>query len=209
MEIGQLLGKCQPTCQKDETWQCTKEKLCLNVQALVEGHMLNSNEEASLRESLRFREEDRWLHLLYRFRTFSHAICHLQHLVSEMAPACTSLIHLDTELQPESPKTCACCQNLWPAARANLMQAKAHSCAFYLREERPGCLAVFATQQSKELYVCAEPSPRSMIRRTPWMPHWQRWRRQRRHLSSAALRPQGRERPRPQWSHCSPLHLRG
>ncbi len=28
--------------------------------------MLTSNEEASLRESLRFREEDRWLHLLYR-----------------------------------------------------------------------------------------------------------------------------------------------
>lgn len=28
--------------------------------------MLSSTEEASLRESLRFREEDRWLHLLYR-----------------------------------------------------------------------------------------------------------------------------------------------
>ena len=28
--------------------------------------MLTSDEEASLRESLRFREEDRWLHLLYR-----------------------------------------------------------------------------------------------------------------------------------------------
>ncbi len=40
--------------------------LCLVMQALVEGHMLTSDEEASLRESLRFREEDRWLHLLYR-----------------------------------------------------------------------------------------------------------------------------------------------
>ena len=39
---------------------------CLTLQALVERHMLNSNEEASLRESLRFREEDRWLRLLYR-----------------------------------------------------------------------------------------------------------------------------------------------
>ena len=35
-------------------------------QALVEGHMLTSEEEANLRESLNYREEDRWLHLLYR-----------------------------------------------------------------------------------------------------------------------------------------------
>ena len=39
------------------------------MQALVEGHMLTSDEEATLRESLRFREEDRWLHLLYRYAT--------------------------------------------------------------------------------------------------------------------------------------------
>ncbi len=31
--------------------------------------MLTSEEEAALRESLRFREEDRWLHLLYRCAT--------------------------------------------------------------------------------------------------------------------------------------------
>ena len=35
-------------------------------QALVEGHMLTGEEEANLRESLSYREEDRWLHLLYR-----------------------------------------------------------------------------------------------------------------------------------------------
>jgi len=73
MEVGLLLGNVN-TLVKLETWQCTTEELCPNVQALVEGHMLNSDEEASLRESLRFREEDRWLHLLYRFRTFNHAI---------------------------------------------------------------------------------------------------------------------------------------
>lgn len=38
----------------------------LLAQALIEGHMLTSDEEASLRDSLRFREQDRWLHLLYR-----------------------------------------------------------------------------------------------------------------------------------------------
>ena len=35
--------------------------------------MLNSEEEAALRESLRFREEDRWLHLLYRCASGSSA----------------------------------------------------------------------------------------------------------------------------------------
>ena len=35
--------------------------------------MLNSEEEAALRESLRFREEDRWLHLLYRCASSSSA----------------------------------------------------------------------------------------------------------------------------------------
>ncbi len=35
-------------------------------QALIEGHMLTSGEEASLRENLHYREEDRWLHLYYR-----------------------------------------------------------------------------------------------------------------------------------------------
>ncbi|EIE23608.1 TPR-like protein [Coccomyxa subellipsoidea C-169] len=34
--------------------------------ALAEGHMLTSEEEAALRESLHYREEDRWLHLFYR-----------------------------------------------------------------------------------------------------------------------------------------------
>ncbi|CAL8472035.1 g11577 [Coccomyxa elongata] len=34
--------------------------------ALIEGHMLTSGEEASLRENLHYREEDRWLHLYYR-----------------------------------------------------------------------------------------------------------------------------------------------
>lgn len=59
-------------------------KLCLYViewqdlalQALVEGHMLTSDEEASLRECLRFREEDRWLHLLYRCVTFRASSLH-------------------------------------------------------------------------------------------------------------------------------------
>jgi hypothetical protein len=32
----------------------------------VDGHMLTSEEEALLRETLQYREEDRWLHLLYR-----------------------------------------------------------------------------------------------------------------------------------------------
>ena len=50
-------------------------------------------------------------------------------VVSEMAPACTSLIHLNTELQPASTYTCACCQNLWPDVRA-----AAHACkGSYLR----------------------------------------------------------------------------
>ena len=35
-------------------------------QALIEGHMLTSGEEASMRENLHYREEDRWLHLYYR-----------------------------------------------------------------------------------------------------------------------------------------------
>ena len=35
-------------------------------QALAEGHMLTSEEEAALRETLHYREEDRWLHLFYR-----------------------------------------------------------------------------------------------------------------------------------------------
>ena len=35
--------------------------------------MLNSEEEAALRECLRFREEDRWLHLLYRCASGSSA----------------------------------------------------------------------------------------------------------------------------------------
>ncbi|KAK9905515.1 hypothetical protein WJX75_001308 [Coccomyxa subellipsoidea] len=34
--------------------------------ALAEGHMLTSEEEAALRETLHYREEDRWLHLFYR-----------------------------------------------------------------------------------------------------------------------------------------------
>ena len=38
---------------------------CL-VKALVDGQMLTSREEEELQDSLEFREEDRWLHLLYR-----------------------------------------------------------------------------------------------------------------------------------------------
>ena len=53
-----------PACT--ETLYTHIDARCLTLQALVEGHMLNSDEEASLRESLRFREEDRWLRLLYR-----------------------------------------------------------------------------------------------------------------------------------------------
>ena len=48
-------------------WQCSLFMKCpCPAQALIERHMLTSDEEASLRDSLRFREQDRWLHLLYR-----------------------------------------------------------------------------------------------------------------------------------------------
>lgn len=47
--------------------------------------MLTSDEEASLRDSLRFRERDRWLHLLYRREPFLPCLA-MRHCGTQGAP---------------------------------------------------------------------------------------------------------------------------
>ena len=89
------------------------------MQALVEGHMLTSDEEAMLRESLRFREEDRWLHLLYRYATAQASLFHTRlGTLTNFVPRHSVSVHgnsnpLRVDTWREALLLPACAASLW------------------------------------------------------------------------------------------------
>ena len=75
--------------------------------------MLTSEEEASLRESLRFSEEDRWLHLLYRSvsfwaRRWHRGFVYLITVLSHPHSSPVDVISNPTQTDIERPGGCCC-----------------------------------------------------------------------------------------------------